>query len=83
MLATPALRSSAAADCGRCADVSELKDINLPAARSAAAIDFPDVYALASLSASADKNNIIWRRGWDSNPRAGLTRPSDFESAPL
>jgi hypothetical protein len=24
-----------------------------------------------------------WRRGWDSNPRAGITRPSDFESAPL
>src|SRR5580693_4483365 len=24
-----------------------------------------------------------WRRGWDSNPRAGFTRPSDFESAPL
>jgi hypothetical protein len=24
-----------------------------------------------------------WRRGWDSNPRAGRTRPSDFESAPL
>lgn len=24
-----------------------------------------------------------WRRGWDSNPRAGKTRPSDFESAPL
>jgi hypothetical protein len=26
---------------------------------------------------------IKWRRGWDSNPRAGITRPSDFESAPL
>ena len=26
---------------------------------------------------------IFWRRGWDSNPRAGITRPSDFESAPL
>ena len=26
---------------------------------------------------------IGWRRGWDSNPRAGKTRPSDFESAPL
>ena len=26
---------------------------------------------------------ITWRRGWDSNPRAGITRPSDFESAPL
>ena len=25
----------------------------------------------------------IWRRGWDSNPRAGSPRPSDFESAPL
>ena len=25
----------------------------------------------------------VWRRGWDSNPRAGITRPSDFESAPL
>ena len=24
-----------------------------------------------------------WRRGWDSNPRAGRPRPSDFESAPL
>lgn len=24
-----------------------------------------------------------WRRGRDSNPRAGFTRPSDFESAPL
>ena len=29
-----------------------------------------------------DKENS-WRRGWDSNPRAGITRPSDFESAPL
>jgi hypothetical protein len=28
-------------------------------------------------------SNIKWRRGWDSNPRAGITRPSDFESAPL
>jgi integrase len=26
---------------------------------------------------------LKWRRGWDSNPRAGITRPSDFESAPL
>ncbi len=26
---------------------------------------------------------FCWRRGWDSNPRAGRTRPSDFESAPL
>ena len=26
---------------------------------------------------------LFWRRGWDSNPRAGFTRPSDFESAPL
>src|SRR5438477_3233853 len=26
---------------------------------------------------------FLWRRGWDSNPRAGITRPSDFESAPL
>ena len=26
---------------------------------------------------------FYWRRGWDSNPRAGITRPSDFESAPL
>jgi hypothetical protein len=28
-------------------------------------------------------SQIKWRRGWDSNPRAGITRPSDFESAPL
>ena len=39
------------------------------------------------LSAYADTTGllvrIIWRRGWDSNPRAGFTRPSDFESAPL
>jgi hypothetical protein len=28
-------------------------------------------------------SKIKWRRGWDSNPRAGITRPSDFESAPL
>jgi integrase len=28
-------------------------------------------------------NKKKWRRGWDSNPRAGITRPSDFESAPL
>jgi hypothetical protein len=28
-------------------------------------------------------NEKKWRRGWDSNPRAGITRPSDFESAPL
>ena len=32
-----------------------------------------------TVSGSADS----WRRGWDSNPRAGFTRPSDFESAPL
>jgi hypothetical protein len=30
-----------------------------------------------------DRPFLIWRRGWDSNPRAGITRPSDFESAPL
>jgi hypothetical protein len=29
------------------------------------------------------KGQKEWRRGWDSNPRAGITRPSDFESAPL
>jgi hypothetical protein len=29
------------------------------------------------------KGQKKWRRGWDSNPRAGITRPSDFESAPL
>jgi hypothetical protein len=29
------------------------------------------------------KAKLKWRRGWDSNPRAGITRPSDFESAPL
>jgi integrase len=38
-----------------------------------------------SLSDSSLRNDskIKWRRGWDSNPRAGITRPSDFESAPL
>jgi hypothetical protein len=35
-----------------------------------------------SLSTGNDLENK-WRRGWDSNPRAGITRPSDFESAPL
>ena len=30
-----------------------------------------------------EKARKKWRRGWDSNPRAGITRPSDFESAPL
>jgi hypothetical protein len=37
------------------------------------------------LSDSSPRNDskIKWRRGWDSNPRAGITRPSDFESAPL
>jgi hypothetical protein len=32
---------------------------------------------------SLTRNEKKWRRGWDSNPRAGITRPSDFESAPL
>jgi hypothetical protein len=32
---------------------------------------------------SDKKGQKEWRRGWDSNPRAGITRPSDFESAPL
>jgi hypothetical protein len=38
-----------------------------------------------TLSDSSLRNDsqIKWRRGWDSNPRAGITRPSDFESAPL
>jgi hypothetical protein len=30
-----------------------------------------------------NRPQLKWRRGWDSNPRAGFTRPSDFESAPL
>jgi len=30
-----------------------------------------------------NREQTKWRRGWDSNPRAGITRPSDFESAPL
>jgi hypothetical protein len=34
-------------------------------------------------AAAAQLCRIDWRRGWDSNPRAGITRPSDFESAPL
>jgi hypothetical protein len=34
-------------------------------------------------SSLRNESKIKWRRGWDSNPRAGLTRPSDFESAPL
>ncbi|MDB6084835.1 MAG: phage integrase family protein [Gammaproteobacteria bacterium] len=38
--------------------------------------------ARGSLSAGNHRENM-WRRGWDSNPRAGITRPSDFESAPL
>jgi integrase len=38
--------------------------------------------ANTDLSAGKDRENN-WRRGWDSNPRAGITRPSDFESAPL
>ena len=33
--------------------------------------------------ASQHAETGAWRRGWDSNPRAGITRPSDFESAPL
>ena len=34
-------------------------------------------------SSLRNDSKIKWRRGWDSNPRAGITRPSDFESAPL
>jgi len=34
-------------------------------------------------SSLRNNSKIKWRRGWDSNPRAGITRPSDFESAPL
>jgi hypothetical protein len=34
-------------------------------------------------SSLRNASKIKWRRGWDSNPRAGITRPSDFESAPL
>jgi hypothetical protein len=34
-------------------------------------------------SSLRNASQIKWRRGWDSNPRAGITRPSDFESAPL
>jgi integrase len=34
-------------------------------------------------SSLRNPSKIKWRRGWDSNPRAGITRPSDFESAPL
>jgi integrase len=36
-----------------------------------------------SASSRGIDSKIRWRRGWDSNPRAGITRPSDFESAPL
>lgn len=25
----------------------------------------------------------VWRRGWDSNPRAGVNRQPDFESGAL
>jgi hypothetical protein len=39
--------------------------------------------ACSSLWLSAVLSGHRWRRGWDSNPRAGITRPSDFESAPL
>ena len=34
-------------------------------------------------SSPGNYSQLKWRRGWDSNPRAGITRPSDFESAPL
>ena len=34
-------------------------------------------------SSLGNDSQLKWRRGWDSNPRAGITRPSDFESAPL
>ena len=34
-------------------------------------------------SSLGNDSQLEWRRGWDSNPRAGITRPSDFESAPL
>ena len=37
-------------------------------------------FVVGSASSAAPQ---CWRRGWDSNPRAGLPRPSDFESAPL
>jgi hypothetical protein len=37
----------------------------------------------AGIKLSVEKAQKKWRRGWDSNPRAGITRPSDFESAPL
>jgi hypothetical protein len=26
---------------------------------------------------------VVWRRGWDSNPRSAVMRTADFESAPL
>jgi integrase len=48
--------------------------------------EFGSSLAVANdLSDSSLRNasKIKWRRGWDSNPRAGITRPSDFESAPL
>jgi hypothetical protein len=27
--------------------------------------------------------DVVWRRGWDSNPRSAVKRTADFESAPL
>ena len=48
--------------------------------------EFRNSFAVGKdLSDSSLRNasKIKWRRGWDSNPRAGITRPSDFESAPL
>jgi hypothetical protein len=48
--------------------------------------DFGSSLAVGKVPSDSSLRNaskIKWRRGWDSNPRAGITRPSDFESAPL
>ena len=43
----------------------------------------PAIRKCPSDASLRNASKIKWRRGWDSNPRAGITRPSDFESAPL
>jgi hypothetical protein len=48
--------------------------------------EFGSRLAVGKFGTSLSTGNDLkkkWRRGWDSNPRAGITRPSDFESAPL
>ena len=54
-----------------------------PLAVMAVIPSFPCVLHAPRRIKPLNRAEMKWRRGWDSNPRAGITRPSDFESAPL